>query len=170
MKKTNDELVDIVNEQDEIIKQMWRSQASAQKEKFRRVVLAFLKNEKGEVCFLRRATHKTIFPDHLDIVGGSVQAGETYEQAFKREVIEEVALDPDKFSWRQLGIVHPLQEKNIYFKAIFEIVVAAEHVQLIKNDFSECFWVKPEVFFSQFAQDKVSDHIEYLLTRFYLKK
>ena len=37
-------------------------------------------------------------------MGGHVESGETYEEAFKRELDEELNMKADEISWQQLGI------------------------------------------------------------------
>jgi len=65
-------------------------------------------NSKGEMWIPRRAANKLILPSCLDMsVGGHVEGGETYEQAFKRETEEELNIDTDKATVRFLGRLTP---------------------------------------------------------------
>ena len=53
--------------------------------------ILFFRKEKKAVLLFRRDDKPTIpFPNHLDILGGSVEHGETPEQAIVREMAEEL--------------------------------------------------------------------------------
>ena len=79
-----DELIDIVNENDNVIGVINRLEFIEKKLKYSRVVLAFIINNENKLAILRRTADKSYSPLHLAIVGGGVQAGETYEQAIKK--------------------------------------------------------------------------------------
>lgn len=162
-----DELLDIVDEHDQVIKTVLRSQA--RDEKYRRIVLAFLRFQDGSMCFLRRTAHKEVYPSRLAIVGGCVQAGESYEDAFKREVMEEVSIDVNKHEYRLLGIVHPHEiVPHTIFKAIYEITVTETQVQCNPDDFSDYVWVTPDQFLNNTAlNDLICPDLPHLVKRFY---
>ncbi|MFD9618008.1 NUDIX hydrolase [Streptomyces virginiae] len=50
---------------------------------------AVILNDDGEAFAQKRSTHRRLFPDSWDIVGGHVEAGETLLEALAREVEEE---------------------------------------------------------------------------------
>jgi isopentenyldiphosphate isomerase len=59
------------------------------------VLNAFLVNDYGQIWIPRRSSLKRIFPLCLDMsVGGHVVSGESYEEAFRRELL--VQLDNGK--------------------------------------------------------------------------
>lgn len=88
------ELLDIVNEQDQVIGQKWRSEIYEKKLSCFRVINALLINDQNKIWIPRRTKHKKLFPLCLDAsVGGHVMAGETYHQAFERELKEELNID-----------------------------------------------------------------------------
>lgn len=142
---SDDELVDIVNEHDEVVGMMWRSLASAQRIMYRRIVLAFLVDDQKRLCFLRRAASKRQHPNNWGLVGGCVQSGESYEAAFKREVQEEILLDVSSCAYRNLGILSPKESLPYhYFKGVYEITIKPEQVQCNPDDFSEIVWLSPK--------------------------
>jgi 8-oxo-dGTP pyrophosphatase MutT (NUDIX family) len=53
----------------------------------------------GLVLLVKRASHKTWYPNHWDLVGGHVEPGESVEAALVREAQEEVGLTPVRFRW-----------------------------------------------------------------------
>lgn len=88
------ELLDIVNEQDQVISQKYRSEIYEQQLSCFRVINAFIINQQKHVWIPRRTKHKKLFPLCLDAsVGGHVMAGENYQQAFERELKEELNID-----------------------------------------------------------------------------
>lgn len=88
------ELLDIVNEHDQVISQKYRSEIYEQQLSCFRVINAFLINHQKQVWIPRRTKHKKLFPLCLDAsVGGHVMAGESYQQAFERELKEELNID-----------------------------------------------------------------------------
>ncbi|WP_454849663.1 NUDIX hydrolase [Rhizobium binxianense] len=51
----------------------------------------------GLVLLVRRAPHKSWYPNHWDLVGGHVDPGESVEAALIREAQEEIGLTPVRF-------------------------------------------------------------------------
>jgi isopentenyldiphosphate isomerase len=98
------ELVDAVDESDHVIGQVTRAQMRADNILHRNVAVLCM-NERGEIYVQRRTLTKDVFPGLYDMfVGGVVSAGETYAQAAKREVAEE------------LGIVGPTPERLFHHR------------------------------------------------------
>ena len=73
-----DELLDLVNEHDEVVGQVRRSEAWARRLPVRGVN-AFVRNSRGQLWFPRRTADKRHYPNCLDMsVGGHVESGEDY--------------------------------------------------------------------------------------------
>ena len=51
----------------------------------------------GEILLAKRAADKRLYPNHWDLVGGHVEAGESVDAALIREVEEEVGVTPTAF-------------------------------------------------------------------------
>lgn len=60
-------------------------------------VAAFIKNDDGKLLFMRRA--KDPGKGMLDLIGGFVDAGESFEEALKREVQEEAGMNIDAIEY-----------------------------------------------------------------------
>jgi 8-oxo-dGTP pyrophosphatase MutT (NUDIX family) len=139
----DDELLDLVDDQDQVIGQAWRSIIVRERCSNVRVVNAFLERSDGRLWIPRRSPHKRLFPDCLDMsMGGYVSTGETYETAFARELWEELRLRLADLPWSLLG----------YFTAHTHGVSAFMRVYRIQsdstpdynvNDFIEAYWLTP---------------------------
>lgn len=93
MTQATEEWLDLVNEHDQVVGRVTRSEAWANKFLVR-VINAFVVNTAGQLWIPRRTAHKRMFPNCLDMsVGGHVEPGESYEAAFQRETFEELNLD-----------------------------------------------------------------------------
>jgi mutator protein MutT len=87
-----EELVDIVDEDDRVIGRATRSQMRREK-LLHRVVAVLCRNRDGEVYIHRRTATKDLFPGLYDVfVAGTVEAGETYDDAARRELEEELGI------------------------------------------------------------------------------
>ena len=93
------ELVDIVDDDDRVIATVSRAEMRARRLQHRSVGIAILSSD-GRLLVHRRSLTKDLWPGWWDIAaGGVVTAGETYEEAARRELAEElgitgVALEP----------------------------------------------------------------------------
>lgn len=134
-----DELLDIVDQHDHVIGQEYRSEIYKQKAKNFRVINAFLMNDLGEVWIPRRSASKKLFPLCLDAsVGGHVAAGETYDQAFARELQEELALDVNLISYQLLGKLTPEQGVSAYMQLY--LIKSNNEPDYNRNDFISASW------------------------------
>ncbi len=90
---TDNEVLDIVNEDDEVIGQTTRKEVH-QKGYIHRSIFFFLLDQQGRVLVNQRTANKEFYPEYWSMVfGGHVQSGETYEDAVLREVKEEAGIE-----------------------------------------------------------------------------
>ena len=90
--KAGDELVDVVDESDQVIKVVPRRVMRADRLRHRAVFIAILDGA-GRLLVHRRSPNKDVWPSWCDIaVGGVVGAGESYLEAAHRELAEEVGV------------------------------------------------------------------------------
>ena len=89
----NNELFPIVDEDGRVLGKILRGEAHDGRKVLHPVVHLHLFNSKGELYLQRRPDWKPIQPGKWDTaVGGHVSYGETVEQAFQREVMEELGI------------------------------------------------------------------------------
>ena len=90
-----EELVDIVDDDDNVIATVTRSEMRARRLQHRSVGIAVLSTD-GRLLIHRRGLGKDVWPGLWDIAaGGVVTSGETYENAARRELGEELGLLSD---------------------------------------------------------------------------
>lgn len=92
MEKLVEELVDIVDDDDNVIATVTRKEMRAGRLQHRSVGIAVLSSD-GRLLIHRRSFDKDVWPGWWDIAaGGVVASGETYEDAARRELHEEIGL------------------------------------------------------------------------------
>jgi len=165
-----DELIDVVDQHDQVIKPMWRSEVVAQNIHYRRVAIAFLRHPEGKLCFFRRSINKKIEPGLITLPGGHVQSGESYESAFRREILEELGISVDEYTYRFLGKVwaHETWPGN-NIKGMYEITVPSYTIEFNPDDFSGYFWAHPDEFVQSISlKEQTIPGMDYLVKKFYL--
>ena len=115
-----EELLDIVDENDIVIGKDSKEN-KFEKELITRNVAVFLRDSEGKFIIVKRAAHKKSFPNRLDVAAcGNVSAGESYEDAAKREMEEELGIECEIRLLKK--IYHEFEEngkKLRYFTGIF---------------------------------------------------
>lgn len=135
-----DELLDIVDLNDQAIGQKYRSEVYAQNLSNFRVINAFLINDNKKIWIPRRSPHKKLFPLCLDAsVGGHVAAGETYEQAFARELQEELNIAVSEVSCRLHAKLTP-HEHHVSAFMHFYLIFTNQTPKYNTDDFVEASW------------------------------
>ncbi|MET9592397.1 NUDIX domain-containing protein [Streptomyces sp. NPDC006516] len=87
-----DEILDIVDENDEVVGQAPRGEATSRGLRHRCVFIE-ARDAAGRLFVHRRTPSKLVFPSHHDMfVGGVVGAGESYDEAALREAEEELGV------------------------------------------------------------------------------
>ena len=88
----SDELVDIVDDDDTVIATVTRAEMRAKRLQHRSVGIV-VRSSDGRLLIHRRSPDKDIWPGWWDIAaGGVVTAGETYDDAARRELAEELGI------------------------------------------------------------------------------
>lgn len=89
-----DELLDLVNENDEIIGEVWRSQTINHPELIFREVAVLINDNKNRLLLQRRSYNKKTYPGYWIIsAGGHVGKGKNPEDEAHKELREEMAFD-----------------------------------------------------------------------------
>jgi mutator protein MutT len=96
----------------------------------------------GKLLLVRRASHKTWYPNHWDLVGGHVEGDETIEDALVREAEEEVGLTPVAFRW-VAELSEPVESGGA--AARYHVFVVTEwnggEPELLGDEHTEMRWV-----------------------------
>jgi isopentenyldiphosphate isomerase len=88
-------MVDIVDDDDQVVATVTRAEMRAGRLQHRAVSIAVLSTD-GRLLVHRRADTKDVWPGMWDLAaGGVVAAGETYEDAARRELAEELGVHAD---------------------------------------------------------------------------
>lgn len=89
----NNELFPVVDEDGRVLGKILRGEAHDGRKVLHPVVHLHLFNSRGELYLQRRPDWKPIQPGKWDTaVGGHISYGETVQQAFEREVMEELGI------------------------------------------------------------------------------
>lgn len=164
-----DEILDVVNMNDQVIGNEYRSELYNKCSQNFRVINAFLKNKNNQLWIPRRTANKLLFPLCLDVsVGGHVRSGEGYREAFYREAEEEINLDLSRIPWKRLGKLTPYINSVSAFMEVYEIYTENDP-EYNPDDFVECFWLKPREILSMISQGvQVKDDLPKLIKFFYV--
>ncbi len=94
----------------------------------------------GRVLLVRRSPDARYYPDVWDLFGGHVEAGESLEEALRREAREELGVEVESF--HSLGTVYdPVEPAEI---TVFVVVAwRGEPVNAAPNEHSEIGWFSP---------------------------
>jgi isopentenyl-diphosphate delta-isomerase len=162
--------LDIVDRQDNVIGQKRRSELYAEDSSDFRAVNVFLVNEQGQLWLPRRTASKQLYPMCLDMsCAGHVKSGESYEDALKRELREELNLDLARVPCRLLGHLTPYNDNVSMFMQVYEIQ-DNRTPEWNRDDFLEGFWLGPQEILERIRPgEQVKDDLPKLIEIFYHK-
>lgn len=127
------EFFDIVDENDIVIGKASREECH-EKGLIHRSVMFFIFDEKGEILVTKRTKNKDFFPGYWSIVlGGHVQADESYEEAVVRETKEETGLNITPFFITSFKKRIPEEKENVKVYG----VLAKEKIILNEEELEE---------------------------------
>lgn len=91
-----DELLDLVNEKDEIIGEVWKNEANQNPKLIHREAAAVVYNDSGQILFQKRSMLKKVGPGLWQVTAaGHVGKEEGPIATAHRELLEEVGFDTD---------------------------------------------------------------------------
>jgi isopentenyldiphosphate isomerase len=124
----------LVDERDDVVGTAPRSEIRA-KNLLHRGVAIIVRNPNGEIYVHRRTPTKDVFPGMYDmVVGGMVTAGESYDEAARRELAEELGVDPAELV---LVLKHRYRgDRNNAWISLYEVVWAGP----IRHQEAEISW------------------------------
>lgn len=150
---TDDELLAVVDEHDQVIGQATRREIHLNKLRHR-AVHAVVINRKGEILLQKRSKKKDSHPGYWDIsMGGHVDAGEEYEEAARREIREELGIDAPL---QEVARREAAPDSGWEFVRLYEVHFDGD-VNFNRNEIDEIAWVSLDDFFRLYqpvASDK----------------
>ncbi len=166
-----DELLDLVDQNDNVIGKLERSKVYEAGLSNFRVINCFIVNDSGQMWIPRRTKHKRLFPCCLDVsVGGHVSSGETYDEAFVRELYEEAGLSIDTISYKELGSMTPHEHGVSAFTHIY-LISSNEVPPFNRNDFSEYYWLYPHEVLERITTiDKAKGDLPLFIRHFFVDR
>lgn len=167
----DNEIVDIVNEQGNVLYQTSKIEAHT-KGLLHKTVIAQLVNGKGERLLIRPVRDKQDAGQYVSPVGGHVMAGESEDDALKREVQEEIGINEFTSIFKGYAILDRFvcgrQENHffcmyeIYSDAVPELGneadsmrwfterILKDEIKTKRNNFGDAFHFVIEHFYPQF--------------------
>jgi isopentenyldiphosphate isomerase len=135
-KKT--EIFDIVDEQDRVIGQAARSACHGNPALVHRVAHVLVFNTCGQLLLQRRSRHKDIQPGRWDTsVGGHLDPGESYLQAARREMAEELGVSGVPLTFLYYSrIRNEIESENVAtYLALYdgEITYPGEEIEEVRH-------------------------------------
>ncbi|HWP61306.1 MAG TPA: NUDIX domain-containing protein [Candidatus Paceibacterota bacterium] len=134
----SDELVDIVDADNTVIGSAFKKEAH-EKGLLHRCVVAEIRDSQGRWLLVKQASDRQDAGQYVSPVGGHVQAGESEDDALRREADEEVGLQGD-FEFSFVGRIifdrHIIGRHENHFFALYEI---SSDVQPHLNEESESY-------------------------------
>lgn len=158
-----DELLDLVNENDEVIGEVWRSETVGHLELIFREVGILIHDNKNRLLLQRRSFNKKAYPGHWIIsAGGHVGKGKNPDNEAHKELREEMGFDvPLKLEFKIL-MTYPGNRSHAYgYTGEYneeKIVIQKEEVEearfFTKEEFEElCKVDKVEPTSAQWCRD-----------------
>lgn len=119
-----EEIVDIVNELDQVVGKMERSRMYAQKLRHR-IVHVFVLDANDRIYLQKRSTTNSYMPGCWCVsAGGHVSSGETYNEAAKKELREELDLRTGIFPIEKFVFHKDGQDRFIQLYVTFADVIS----------------------------------------------
>jgi isopentenyldiphosphate isomerase len=146
----NDELICLVNEKDELIGPVLKSEAHSDKFKIHREAAVFIFTESQEGLFQQRSFDKTFSPGQWKIsAAGHVGYGEEPAEAMKREIKEELGIKVDKLTYwgknfkEEVGeIVNGVSKEQARFFWLYYVILDDRaDLKLQKEEVNDARWV-----------------------------
>lgn len=122
MKNNQEEIFIVVNKQDRIIDYRTRYECHHNNKLIHRAIGIVIFNKMGQILMQKRSKNKDLYPNLYTIsTSGHVDKGETYHQAAKRELQEELGINiPLKQERKFLSEIDVESEMDCLFTGTYE--------------------------------------------------
>ena len=129
-----------------------------------KIAAIILENDKGEFLLALRDNKSWIpFPDHWDLIGGHVEAGETPEEALIREYKEELGIELKDYKfYKEFRCLEGDAFENIKYIYTGKINIPVEQITLYEGQEARYFTKEeiPDVKFANIIKSIVLEYIE----------
>ena len=140
---SEDELLDLVNEKDEVIGTVWKSEAHKNPSRIHREVAVQLFDKKRRVLIQQRSYQKEFHPGKWMVaVAGHVRFHEKPKDAANRETKEELGLKLDlKYYGKEFD---RNKKESRFFWIYYAILEGSEKIKIDKDETEEYRWINFE--------------------------
>jgi len=144
---SKDELLDLVNEKDEVIGEVWMSEAHNNSSIIHREVAISVFHKRGDVLIQRRSMIKTNDPGKWVITAaGHIGAGENPKDAVERELYEELGFKVDAIFYKKIfekRVGCPGTKEARFFWIYYSIVDKKPNFKIDKREVIDAKWISP---------------------------
>ena len=150
------EIWDLYDEQGRKTGETWeRSRAREIPEgRYHIVCDVLIRHRDGEFLLMRRDLEKDVFPGCLEAsAGGSALAGETPEQAARREMFEETGLTPEKLTL--IGMTRKSRSRSLVYAWLAIVSCGKDSIRLQPGETVGYQWVDVPTFFRMVREEPV---------------
>ena len=163
-----EEYVDILNDNGKETGEIITKKEAHKTGKWHRAVhIWIISEDKKKILLQKRCPDKNLFPNMWDIsVGGHVSSGEETLISAKRELSEELGLNPQNYKFEYVDVIkEEFVDGDIVsneFVTIYKIFsdVDIDDIVLQKEEVSEARWFTKDELNSLREEEKVIPHIE----------
>ena len=136
-----EERVDVVDEQDRVLRTVTRAEMRRDRLRHRAVFVAVCDGQ-GRILVHRRSPAKDVWPGWLDIaVGGVVASGETYDAAVERELMEEIGVSGVRCVPLDEGRAEAYDDDQVSLLGRCYVVTTTGPFVFRDGEVSEAWWV-----------------------------
>lgn len=163
---SNVEMLDLVDESNVVYDTKPRSEIYAKHLDYVRTIDAVIMGSDGRLWIPLRTDDKVIFPNAFDVgVGGHIEHGMTDDEAFRREMQEEVGWDIDTLTWEKLGTYGPPDGFGTW--STIYIVHSDDDPELNPADFKSAERLSPQEIMSRIADGQAAKaNLPLIITKF----
>lgn len=137
-----EERVDVVDEQDRVLRSVTRAEMRRDRLRHRAVFVA-IRDDEGRILVHRRSPTKDVWPGWLDIaVGGVVSSGETYDAAAERELMEEIGVSGVRCVPLDEGRAEAYDDDQVSLLGRCYLVTTTGPFVFQDGEVSEAWWVE----------------------------
>lgn len=150
-----DELFDLVNEKDEVIGTVWKSEAHGNINLIHREVGICIFNSQGKVLIQQRAFTKKHEPGKWKITAGHIAAGEDPKTGMQRELEEELGIKVEMEFFNKIFNRSEEHQQSRFLYSYFG-KYDGNKFTLQKKEVEQVKWVKPDEVSNQDEQGKIN--------------